>query len=97
MYAVIGHELRTPASILKMQMENAARHQNSINKALFNNTLDQLIDVVEKSTASRAHLTLEVSAAGGARTRPNGRTIRGPKCSPSRLECSAGRGRQRDP
>jgi len=148
MYAVIGHELRTPASILKMHMENAARHQNSINKALFNNTLDQLIDVVEKSTASRAHLTLEVSddgrgisadeierlfkpyergeetfngsglglhvcktiaelmggnlslkpnADGGARTRPNGRTIRGPKCSPFRLECSAGIGRQRDP
>jgi CheY-like chemotaxis protein/two-component sensor histidine kinase len=47
MCAVIGHELRTLASILKMQMENAARHQNSIDKALFNNTLDQLIDVID--------------------------------------------------
>lgn len=47
MYAVIGHELRTPASILKMQMENAARHQNSIDTELFNNTLDQLIDVID--------------------------------------------------
>ena len=44
---MIGHELRTLASILKMQMENAARHQNSIDKALFNNTLDQLIDVID--------------------------------------------------
>lgn len=47
MYAVIGHELRTPASILKMQVDRARRRNDELDRNLLNTTLDQLFDVID--------------------------------------------------
>lgn len=47
MYAVIAHELRTPAAILKMQVEQEARGLVQIDRTLFANSVDQLLGVVD--------------------------------------------------
>ena len=47
MYAVIGHELRTPAAILKMQLEQERRGLGNIDRKLFESSVDQLLGVVD--------------------------------------------------
>lgn len=47
MYAVIGHEMRTPAAILKMQLEQERKGLGKIDRKLFESSVDQLLDVVD--------------------------------------------------
>ncbi len=47
MYAVIGHELRTPTASLKMILDDAQQGNGQINTALFSSTIDQLLGVID--------------------------------------------------
>ncbi len=47
MYAVIGHELRTPAAILKMQLEQERKGLGTVDRGLFEASVDQLLNVVD--------------------------------------------------
>lgn len=47
LYAVIGHELRTPAAILKMMLEQESRGLGQIDRKLFSTTVDNLLAVVD--------------------------------------------------
>jgi len=47
MYSVIAHEMRTPAAILKMQLEQERRGLGQIDRKLFETSVDQLLSVVD--------------------------------------------------
>lgn len=47
MYAVIGHELRTPAALLKMQLDAERQNRGEIDRELFAASVDQLLGVVD--------------------------------------------------
>lgn len=49
MYAVIGHELRTPTAVLKMLLSDVAQDQDArqIDTKLLTSTVDQLLGVIE--------------------------------------------------
>lgn len=47
MYAVIAHEMRTPAAILKMQLEQERKGLGQIDRKLFETSVDQLLGVVD--------------------------------------------------
>lgn len=47
MYAVIAHEMRTPAAILKMQLEQERKGLGQLDRKLFETSVDQLLGVVD--------------------------------------------------
>jgi len=47
MYAVIAHEMRTPAAILKMQLEQERKGLGQLDRKLFESSVDQLLGVVD--------------------------------------------------
>ena len=47
MYSVIAHEMRTPAAILKMQLEQERKGLGQLDRKLFEASVDQLIGVVD--------------------------------------------------
>jgi PAS domain S-box-containing protein len=47
MYAVMGHELRTPAAALKMLLEDAKAGGNDLDVDLLGKTVDQLLGVID--------------------------------------------------
>lgn len=46
-YAVMGHELRTPTAVLKMLLEDAKAGGNDLDVDLFGKTVDQLLGVID--------------------------------------------------
>lgn len=47
MYAVIGHELRTPAASIRMLVETAQEEQQAVDSDLLLNSIDQLLGVID--------------------------------------------------